>query len=307
MNQSNPFVFKNIHLVPILHNRLEFALEVHRRFTDLRPAAVAVELPPTLQDKILAAAKRLPYLSVVVYPEKSGRTVYLPIEPVDGIIEAVRLALEHSLPVFFVDRDTEGYPLFRDPLPDPYAVTQIGYEAYCRAYWEERGSETPTPDDLLRERTMASQALDLGRRYPRVLLVCGLSHFSGIRRQLDLEPARPLGRQTRSGVVLGNLNEDSSREILSEMPFLQGRYEEERTRARATGDPDDFWNLDRLRLRDELLSEAQRQHYKNSREKIDGAGPGRVKKIRPQLCLYPGGLDPGFLPAPGGRPRGGQR
>ncbi|RPH82444.1 MAG: hypothetical protein EHM75_13180 [Desulfobacteraceae bacterium] len=195
----DPFISENIHLVPILHNRLEFALEVHRRFTELRPEAVAVELPPTLRDKVLAAAERLPFLSVVVYPEKSGRTVYLPIEPVDGIIEAVRLAREHSLPVFFVDRDTEGYPLFKDPLPDPYAVTQIGYEAYCRAYWEERGSETPIPDDLLRERTIASQALALGRRYQRVLLVCGLSHFSGIRSNSIWDPPGPWGGKRDPG------------------------------------------------------------------------------------------------------------
>jgi hypothetical protein len=292
LNKIDPFVYNNIHLVPILHNRLEFALEVHRRFTDLQPAAVAVELPPTLQDKIEAAVKRLPCLSVLVYPEKSGRTVYLPIEPVDGIIEAVRLAREHCRPVFFVDRDTEGYPLFRDPLPDSYAVTQIGYEAYCRAYWEERGSETPTPDDLLRERTMACQALTLGRQFQRVLLVCGLGHFPGIRRLLDSKPVRPLGRETRSGVVLGNLKEDSSREILSELPFLQGRYEEERTKARATGDPGVFWSLDRLRLRDELLQEAQRHHYKNSRERIMEPALAVLKKFARNYAFIQGALTP---------------
>ncbi len=293
-NENHLFTFKNIHLVPILHNRLEFALEVHRRFTDLRPSAVAVELPPTLQEKIVAGVRRLPYLSVLVYPEKSGRTVYLPIEPVDGIIEAVRLAQEQALPVFFVDRDIEGYPLFRDPMPDSYALTQIGYEAYCRVYWEERGSETPTPDDLLRERTMASQVLALGRQYQRVLLVCGLGHFSGIRRQLDLEPAKPLGRETRSGVVLGNLKEDSSREILSELPFLQGKYEEKRTKARETGNPEDFWNLDRLRLRDELLGEAQRQHYKNSREKIREPALIVLKKFARNYAFIQGTLTPDF-------------
>jgi hypothetical protein len=294
LNEINPFVFNNIHLVPILHNRLEFALEVHRRFVDFQPVAVAVELPPTLEDKISAAVKRLPYLSVVVYPEKSGRTVYLPIEPVDGIIEAVRLGLEHSRPVFFVDRDTEGYPLYRDPLPDPYAVTQIGYEAYCRAYWEERGSEIPTPDDLLRERTMAGQVLALGQAYPRVLLVCGLGHFSGIRRLLEQETRIPLGRTKRSGVLLGNLNEGSSREILSEMPFLQRRYEEERTSARATGDPADFLNLDRLRLRDEHLAEAQRRHLKNSREQISEPALAVLKKFARNYALIQGALTPDF-------------
>ena len=141
---------------------------------------------------------------------------------------------------------------------------------------------------------MACQTLDLGRRYRRVLLVCGLSHFAGIRRQLDLEPAKPLGRQTRSGVVLGNLNEDSSREILSELPFLQKRYEEERSQARATGDPGVFWKLDRLRLRDELLTEAQRQHLKNSREHLTEPALAVLKKFARNYAFIQGALTPDF-------------
>ena len=127
--KDNPFQYQNIRFLPILHNRLEFALEVHRQILEFQPQAIAVELPPTIQAPVLTAVKRLPNLSVILYPEKSGGHIYLPIEPVDGIIEAIRLGMEKTLPIFFIDRDTEGYPQRSDPMPDPYAVTQIGYPA----------------------------------------------------------------------------------------------------------------------------------------------------------------------------------
>jgi hypothetical protein len=95
--KDNPFQYQNIRFLPILHNRLEFALEVHRQWFGFQPQALAVELPPTLRDPVLTAIKRLPNLSVILYQEKSGRHVYLPIEPVDGIIEAIRLGLEKNL------------------------------------------------------------------------------------------------------------------------------------------------------------------------------------------------------------------
>jgi hypothetical protein len=68
---------------------------------------------------VLDGVQRLPYLSVVHYSESDGTLVYLPIEPTDGQVEAIRLALARGLDVLFVDLDTEGYPLDRTPMPDP--------------------------------------------------------------------------------------------------------------------------------------------------------------------------------------------
>lgn len=290
--KNSPFQYQNIRFLPILHNRLEFALEVHRQFLEFKPEAVAVELPPTLEAPVLAAVKRLPFLSVVLYQEKSGNHIYLPIEPVDGIIEAVRLGLENDLPVFFVDRDTEGYPQRSDPMPDPYAVTRIGYPAYCLAYHKERGQESPASDDSLRERTMAHQALGLNKVYQRVLLVCGLAHWPGIYQQLDGGPELPLGRQRRSGVIVGYLKESSSREILSETPFIQRRYEEERARA---GSPDaHFLQLNRLVIQEDLLNQAKEQHLKNSREKVEGNQIPLIRKFARNIALLQGSLTPDF-------------
>ena len=139
---------------------------------------------------------------------------------------------------------------------------------------------------------MANQALRLNHQYQRILLTCGLAHWSGIVQQLDKNPELPLGRQKRSGVIVGYLKESSSREILSEMPFLQRRYEEERACA---GSPDShFLNLDRLSIQEDLLNGAKEAHQKNSREKIETHQLSLIRKFARNLALIQGDLSPDF-------------
>ncbi|MFH1480062.1 MAG: hypothetical protein ABIG67_02235, partial [Pseudomonadota bacterium] len=59
----------NVRIVPTLHGKMEFALEVRRRFEEFNPDHVAVEYPSTLKDRILQGISRLPLLSVVYYEE----------------------------------------------------------------------------------------------------------------------------------------------------------------------------------------------------------------------------------------------
>ncbi len=177
--------WKNIRMAPVLHNRMEFAVEVRNAFQQFRPQHVAVEYPDTLKDKILEGVKRLPLLSVVHYEEKNGTFIYLPLEPTDGQVEAIRLAVSNNIPVHFVDRDTEGYPLDLSPMPDSYAVTRIGYFAYCNEYLKIDRGPTRSPDDILREKTIAHALQELAKDR-RADPFCGraFSHFrnSGVAR-----------------------------------------------------------------------------------------------------------------------------
>ena len=125
MNADNEqrFEWQNVRFVPILHNRVEFAREVRKQFEAFAPDHVAVEYPATLKEKILTAVDRLPLLSVVHYREDDGTFIYLLIEPTDGQIEAIRLALANQISLHFIDRDTEGYPLDHSAMPDPLLAT----------------------------------------------------------------------------------------------------------------------------------------------------------------------------------------
>ncbi len=253
--------WKNIRLVPILHNRLEFALEVRRQFDAFRPDHVAVEYPHTLKDKIIQGVKRLPLLSVVYYEEPNGHLSYLLLEPTDGQVEAIRLAVSKQIPVHFIDRDEEEYPQDYTPMPDPYSVTKIGHSAFCQAYLKIHKNDISHPKDLLREKTMAYHLQRLHKQGERVFFVGGLSHIPSIMHMLERPQAQVLGRRKREGVGLAHLHRESSREIMTEMPFLAAAYEGSRMDEK----PKD---LDRLVINNSLLNLARENTWKIDRDEI---------------------------------------
>ncbi|OQX63040.1 MAG: hypothetical protein B5M55_07500, partial [Desulfococcus sp. 4484_242] len=77
MDLKDNIGWRNIRIVPVIHNRMEFAIEVRRQFDEFKPDIVAVEYPDTLKSRVLQGVRRLPYLSVVFYEERDGTLVYL--------------------------------------------------------------------------------------------------------------------------------------------------------------------------------------------------------------------------------------
>ena len=126
-----------------------------------------------------------------------------------------------GVPVYFIDRDMENYPRIREAFPDSYALNQIGLPAYAEAYRRTFEGVKPLEPDLQREQAMAYHLQRLGKQYQRLLVVFGLAHYPGLLRQLSLPQAQPLAKIRRPGVQVAHLAEDSSREILTEIPYLE--------------------------------------------------------------------------------------
>jgi len=225
--------FGPVHALPILHYRLECAQLVRMAFERVRPDAVAIELPPTLEIPFLRALRRLPQISVLRYQEKpkkgapagEGETVYLLVEPADPLVEAARRALELNLPLYFIDIDTDNYPRHHDQLPDSYSICRIGLEAYYREYQKSCAGERPCHEDLRREQAMAFHLQQLAQKHQRILFVCGMAHLERVKNRFATPQAAPLERVRREGVTLWNLHPESCREILAEFPFLSAVYE----------------------------------------------------------------------------------
>jgi hypothetical protein len=249
--------------VPVIHGRLEFALTVRRLFYDYQPEAVAVELPDTIQTVTEKGLDRLPYLSVVMYEEKDGRTVYLPLEPQDPIVAAAHLARTHGLPLHFIDRDTEGYPRTREAFPDSYALTRLGLREVAENYRRIHEDDSADPEDELREMTMAFRLQKIAADHDRVMCVLGMSHWHKVQSLLDQSLTQPLARRKRSGVALANLHHDSAREILTEPPFLAAAF----VRSGRDGRHRD---IDRLAVHRDLVEQARTRHLE--RDKTD-VGP----------------------------------
>jgi len=296
MKKEDGIFFENICFVPVLHGRLEFAQAVIRWFARWQPDAVAVEFPNTLREPLLRGLKRLPLLSVIFYGEKDGTHVYLPLEPTDGVVEASRLALDHDLPLHFIDRDLEGMPQINEVLPDPYAIHRIGHTAYCQAYAAQYAHRQSTRQDILREANMAYYLQKLMKKHQRVLFVCGISHYPSILAKLSSPQAQPIGRQQREGVILAHLDERSSREIMSEIPYIASGYERERQDLLSLWreNPEAAPVLDRLAQHEALLREAASQHLKNSQEEVTPNEFAVLRRFARNYALVQGFLAPDF-------------
>jgi hypothetical protein len=285
--RKNNFRWKNILLVPILHNRMEFALEVRRQYKEFRPDHVAIEYPPTLEARILQGIKRLPLISVVHYEERDGTFIYLLIEPTDGQVEALRLALVDNIAVHFIDRDSEGYPLDRSPMPDPYAITRIGHYNYCQSYLRTHRDDPRTDHDMLREKAMAYHLQGLNRKGERIMFIGGLYHLPGILDMLDKPQTEVIGKIKREGVGLSHLDGESSREILTEMPFLAAEYE--RFRSKNDAEPPN-----RVKVNNLLIKIAGERYWEHDKEELSQAQIRVLNKFARNYSLVSGGLVPDF-------------
>jgi len=217
---------ERLRIFPVVHYRMEFAWAVRRAILEDRPAAVAVDLPRTIEEPFLRGVDRLPRLSVLIYPLKAGR-VYLPVEVTDPVVEALRTAAEVGARRAFLEPDLDDEPDYREPYPDPYAVTRLGlgrYVAACR----QRAPRLGFPD----RRRAAGMAHALGGLLKEVqgdvLAVIGLPMVDAVLEALDHAQAQPLSVPRRETVSVLHLHPDGLAEVLTEMPFLQAVYERRR-------------------------------------------------------------------------------
>lgn len=242
----SPFLISagSVRILPVCHYRVEFAQLVHAAVAECAFDAIAVELPAALESVAAEAADRLPFLSVASYSPVGapfdGPRGYLLAEPGDPILEAIRQGRERGVPVHCVDANLFDYPERDDALPDPYSVMRIGHRRYFEEVDRERFAlETPSGADEFRETIMAYRLAELARDGALVLFVCGMAHATRIARRIAEARSTPFGHPAppgdvidRTSVHLFNLHEDSSREVLSEWPFLSAAYERARSNRR---------------------------------------------------------------------------
>jgi len=287
MMNKDVLEWNNIRFIPMLHGKMEFAFEVRRQFVEFRPDIIAVEYPSTLKERIIQGVKRLPLLSVVHYEEQDGNFLYLLIEPADALVEAVRLGIESGTPVRFIDRDTAGYPFDFSSMPDSYAITKIGHYRYCTEYIRKNEKNLKSNHDILREKSMAHRLQQLNNSGQRILFVGGLYHTPGIMNLLEQHQTDVIGIRQRKGVGISHLHIDSSREILSEIPFLMAKYEQFRS-DKINEKPD------RIKVNYELIDESRKQLWKNDKEELSQTQINVLNRFARNYALITGNLIPDF-------------
>ncbi|MFV0443059.1 MAG: hypothetical protein ACK5Q5_05780 [Planctomycetaceae bacterium] len=275
-----------ISCLPVIHGSGDFAVEVRRLMLAEEFDCLAVPLPPSFQPSVEQAIDHLPTVTVVVQEEERRfQTVdwtpdstgdddpdlrpcsYVPIDPCQPVIAALRIAMQERKPRAFIDLEVERYIPLSAPLPDPYALKQVPVEAFA-------GAVLPAlprlPEGQPRDRVlhMAARLRELERDYQSILLVCSLTDWPWIREAF-VEQTPPSTDDAE--VELPQLLRVDPRTLiflLGELPYITGLYE------RARADLDDDENLSVDGVKDMLL--AARTRYQSDLGK-------RARKITPQM------------------------
>lgn len=250
---------------------------------------VAVPLPPSFQQQVTAGVELLPRITVVVQdetdpysasdwaPEAAApqqRTMnYVPIDPCQPVIAALRVAAQEHIRTEFVDLEVEKVESNVSVLPDPYALKKVSLEQFATAVLPT----LPRPKNqqrMDRIRWMAHRLRELEKHYDSILFLCSISDWPWIREAyqeqtdvLDIEVPEVYDTEHL------RVQPETLIFLLGELPFITGLYEQ----ARFTLDSDENLSVDGQK---ELLL-AARERY---REELKHRG----RKITPHLlrtCL----------------------
>ena len=127
-----------IRVLPIVHGSGDFAVRVREELLARPYDCVAVPLPASFQEDVESAVERLPNVSVVMQRDadvegESHGFSYVPIDPCQGVIAAIRLAIGERIAREFVDMETPRFEAHSAVYPDPYALKSVSPEGYAAA------------------------------------------------------------------------------------------------------------------------------------------------------------------------------
>lgn len=283
--------------LPIIHGSGDFAIEVRRVMLSHSFDCLAVPLPGSFQQPVERALEFLPGITAVVQPETRafGATPwsgdadlddddddegeewkrnaadqecsYVPIDPCQGVIAALRIAIQEHIPRAFIDLETDTFQPLAAVLPDPYAVKSVSASRFAAAVLPTL-PRPPAGQPLDRVTMMAARLRQLEEKYQSILFVCSLLDWPWIREAV-LEKTEPTAQdeETEEPEILAP-EPQSLIFLLGELPFITGLYE----RARAELDDDENLSIDGVK---ELML-AARQNY---REEFGR----RARRVTPKL------------------------
>ena len=252
--------------VPIVHGSGDFALEVRRRMLAERFDCVAVPLPPSFQAAVEAAILRLPAITMVLQPcggwvdpaergdGEAARTMsYVPVDPCQGVVTALRIALQERVRRAFVDLEVADFLPYGAAFPDAYALKKVPLERFAAAMLP---AIAPPPDAQAQARvaTMAARLRDLERDHRSILFVCSLLEWPWVRHAYRRRARQPVADDPVDPPEIVQPTAETLFFLLGELPFVTGLYERAR---RQLDDDDENLTVDGVK---EMLLEARSRY-----------------------------------------------
>lgn len=274
-----------ISCLPVVHGSGDFAVEVRRIMLSETFDCVAVPLPESFRSSVEEGISHLPGITIAIQPETGlygeeswdddheehkkvpATSSYVPIDPCQPVIAALRLAIQERIPRAYIDLEVEDFEPHSDILPDPYAIKRVPPEKFAAAVMIQ--SPRPATEQLnARIQYMARRLRKLEQTHQSILFVCSVSQWHWIRDAYRTPADMDINEPDVYEPELFSVEPSTLLFLLGELPFITGLYEQSR------------FNLDS----DENLSvDGVKEMLLTAREKYQTELKGRGRKITPHL------------------------
>jgi hypothetical protein len=260
-----------VRVLPIVHGSGDCAVLVGEELLARPYDCLAVPLPPSFQDDVEAAIRRLPAVSVVVQRDAAGEDEpgfsYVPIDPCQGVIAGLRTAMGEHIARAFIDLETPRFEAATASFPDPYALKRVSAAGFAAAVLP--AVPPPAPGQHAeRIAWMARRLRELERRHRSILFVCSLLDWPWVREAY--RQGAPAEEPEPFFTTLTTFPVDPRTLIflLGELPFITALYE--RGRAELTAD-------------DNLSVDGVKEMVLHARDRLKPTLPRVAQRITPQL------------------------
>ena len=261
-----------IRVLPVIHGSGEFAIRARDELLSRPYDCVAVPLPPSFQEGVEESIERLPAVSIVAQldvdrDDSEQGFSYVPIDPCQGVIAALRTAIGERIAREFIDMETPRFEAITGIFPDPYALKRVSPEQFSAAILP--AIPPPQPGQhAARIAWMASRLHELEAHYRLILLVASILDWPWIREAYRRHVERPELEAFYAPLATFAVDPRTLLFVLGELPFITGLYE----RGRRELLPDDNLSVDGVK---EMVLEA--------RELVRREHPRTAQQITPQL------------------------
>ncbi|MCY3005857.1 MAG: hypothetical protein NTV29_07755 [Planctomycetota bacterium] len=291
-------------LIPVVHGSAAYASALRKELLSRSFDALAVPLPASFSEEVIRGVERLPALSVVVRlacggqvgslwsdsqdqvesSERIDRGTYVPIDPCQGVIAAIRMALGERLAIEWIDGEGDQIESHSPVIADCYAIRHTTLERFCSAMLPA----IPPPSLGLasssmveRIETMAGRILAMRGRHRRIVALCPLEAWPWLREAIRSGQERSGGQEDREDSKahesqvpeLFRVDPRSYLFMLGELPFITGLIEQARQ---------DFEDDDRV------VAEGLKELFVTARSSYRQELGNRARQITPLLisqCL----------------------
>ncbi len=239
-------------LLPVVHGSASYAVAVRRFLLEHSFDCIAIPLPASFRNSVLSGVEQLPTPNAVVQLatlefdsndsvsksnglEELVRTAsYVPIDPCQAVVAAIRFGISDRTPLHFIDQECEDFDPDASIFPDPFALRETTIERFCAAALP--AIPNPTSQQRLdRIHFMASRLKELKQKHTNIVCLCDLQDWPWLREAMSTRSEHPYKRGTpilrEEDVMPADNYAVDSRTLMffmGELPFITGLYENAR-------------------------------------------------------------------------------